>query len=174
MLIRSLYGTRDAAANFQVEVAKVMKKAGFVVSKASPSVYYHPGRDLKCLVHGDDFISSGSVDDVRWFRAVLEARFELSTQVVGSGAGEVPEARVLNRVIRTDKNGWYYEADQRHGEYIVNAMSVKDAKGAATPGEEAGAATWRAAWSRPVPPSASSCTGRSPARPSPGTSRPGW
>ena len=103
LLNMSLYGTRDAAANFQAEVAKVMKQAGFVVSKANPCVYYHPSRDVKCLVHGDDFISSGCVEEIRWFRAVLEGRFEVTTQIVGRGKGEVPEARVLNRVIRTDK-----------------------------------------------------------------------
>ena len=39
---KSLYGTRDAATNFQAEVAKVMVVAGFERSRYSPSVFFSP------------------------------------------------------------------------------------------------------------------------------------
>ena len=35
-LVQSLYGTRDAAANFQKEVTKTMRKIGFEVGKYNP------------------------------------------------------------------------------------------------------------------------------------------
>ena len=74
------------------------------------------------MVHGDDFISSGSRRSLRLCRHVLESRFEVSTVVVGDGREEeVHETKVLNRIITTDHDGWHYEADQRHGELIVKA-----------------------------------------------------
>ena len=54
-LKQSLYGTRDASANFQEEVRLVLTRAGFVQVKYNPSLYYHPGRHIRTLVHGDDF-----------------------------------------------------------------------------------------------------------------------
>ena len=69
LLQMSLYGTRDAAANFQAEVRKFIVKAGFNVGKYNPATYYHPGKKIRTLVHGDDFISSGGRENVEWFRS---------------------------------------------------------------------------------------------------------
>jgi hypothetical protein len=88
------------------------------------------------MIHGDDFISSGSSGSLKWFKGVLEARFEIKTEGVGTGPGEAREARILNRVIRVDENGWEYEADQRHGEMIVRSLDMTNAKGVSTPGGE--------------------------------------
>ena len=132
----SLYGTRDAAANFQEEVQKMMRKAGFIVSRYNPVTFFHPGQGLRTLVHGDDFITVGKETNVEWFRGVLRARFDVSTTVVGLGAVQVREAKVLNRIVRVDHAGWYYEADQRHGEVIIKTLNMEDAKGASTPGED--------------------------------------
>ena len=43
---------------------------------------------------------------------------------------------MLNRVILTDDKGWYYEADQRHAELVIEAMNLESAKAVSTPGEE--------------------------------------
>ena len=37
----------------------MMKDLGFKQCKASPCVFWHRQRDIKALVHGDDFVSSG-------------------------------------------------------------------------------------------------------------------
>ena len=136
LLQMSLYGTRDAAANFQAEVRKVMTAAGFWVSRYNPSTFYHGGKELKCLIHGDDFVTEGGVEEMKWFRKVLENRFEISTKVVGIGPDECREAKVLNRIIRIDESGWHYEADQRHAELIIKAMNLESAKAVGTPGED--------------------------------------
>ena len=56
-LIMSLYGTRDATANFQEEVRSLMNKNQADQSKYRPSVHHNRQRGLITLVHGDDFIS---------------------------------------------------------------------------------------------------------------------
>ena len=130
LLLQSLYGTRDASANFQEEVRKVLTKAGLKRGKYKSSTYYHEKVGIKAMVHGDDFISSGSRKPLRWFRQVLETRFEVSTVVVGDGRekDEVNETKFLNRIIRMDLAGWHYEADQRHGEVMVKALNLLEAK----------------------------------------------
>jgi hypothetical protein len=53
LLQLSLYGTRDAAANFQEEVKVFSQKAGFEQCTYNPSMYLHRG-----TAHGDDFVST--------------------------------------------------------------------------------------------------------------------
>ena len=66
----------------------MLTKAGFKRGKYNPSTYYLEKVCIKAMVHGDDFISSGSRKSLRWFRQVLESRFEVSTVVVGDGREE--------------------------------------------------------------------------------------
>ena len=70
------------------------------------------------------------------FEAVLEARFKIKTQVVGSGRDEQSEARVLNRVLRVTEEGWAYELDQRHIDLLIEGLGLQHAKGVSTRGEE--------------------------------------
>ena len=88
-LIKSLYGTRDAAANFQEEVRKFMEGAGFVRGKYNVCTYRHKEKDIKCLVHGDDFVSSGSRGALNWMKERLAERFEIKTKKIGLGPEEV-------------------------------------------------------------------------------------
>ena len=56
-LLQSLYGTRDASANFQ-EVGKVLTKAGFKRGK-----YNHERVGIKAPVHGDNNSVGGEARD---------------------------------------------------------------------------------------------------------------
>ena len=136
LLEMSLYGTRDAATNWQEEVAKEMKRWGFKRGVYNPCLYRHPEWKIRTLVHGDDFVSTGGRQAMKLFREVLEKRFEIKTKVVGAAEEEVREARVLNRVLRITEQGWEYEPDQRHAEIIIDSMGMQEAKGVSTPGED--------------------------------------
>ena len=63
-LLASLYGARDASANWQVEVSKSMKQRGSKMGRYNPCTYLHKGRGLRCLVHGDVFVCAGGVEDL--------------------------------------------------------------------------------------------------------------
>ena len=132
----SLYGTRDAAANFQAEVRKFMLGLGYEQSQYSASVFWHRSRQLKTLVHGDDFMTTGSRDNTAWFRRQLEHRFEIKTSVIGGGRSELSEGRLLGRIIRCTPVGWEYEADQRHADLIIRGLHLEGAKGVKSPGED--------------------------------------
>ena len=164
MLDMSLYGTRDAALNFQKEVGKLMSSLGFRTSKFNPSLFHHPREGIKVLVHGDDFVATGERSKVYRFKDQLAKRFTIKSKIVGSNSlcvsgpstasssgrglrhegsieAEKLESRILNRVVRWTPQGWEYEADQRHAELIVKAMGVEKGKAVATPGEEE--PTWK-------------------------------
>ena len=58
----------------------------------------------------------------------------MKTTVVGQE--EEKEGRILNRIIRCDENGWQYEADQRHADYLIRALNMTEANPVITPWEE--------------------------------------
>ena len=50
VLVKSLYGTRDAAHNWVEEVAQLMKREGFIRGVYNPCLYLHKSRDIQVMV----------------------------------------------------------------------------------------------------------------------------
>ena len=50
-LIKSMYGTRDAAHNWEIEYSGFMEEVGFMRGIASPCVFCHSDRDIRVVVH---------------------------------------------------------------------------------------------------------------------------
>ena len=76
-LVRCLYGTRDAPKRWEAFLAEQLVALGFAKGRASPCCYYHAALDVRCIVHGDDFVltgSSGALDEVK---AGMHKRFLL-------------------------------------------------------------------------------------------------
>ena len=54
LLLKSLYGTRSAAKNWQLRLAKDLTRLGFQQALSSPCIFYHPDHDARLVIHGDD------------------------------------------------------------------------------------------------------------------------
>ena len=87
MLRMSMYGTKAAAQNWRKKVQGTMVTLSFSIGKASPVLFCHPQRSLKCLVHGGDFVVSGEPVDLVWMRNELESKLEINTAKLGDGPG---------------------------------------------------------------------------------------
>ena len=91
----SLYGRWDASTNWQEEVAKEMRSWGFRRGRYNPCLYFHESRKLRTFLHGDDFATVGTRQEVAWFRQALDKIFEIKSSCVGispaavSGGGSV-------------------------------------------------------------------------------------
>ena len=134
-----LYGTRDAALNWQQTLSDHLVDNGFVRGVGHPSVFHHATRDIWTLVHGDDYCSAGSGVDLDWLEGVLASKYEIKTQRIGRGKtkdGKLKssEGQVLNRVVRRTDDGFELEADLRHAELIVEQLGLQDSKIVSTPG----------------------------------------
>ena len=127
----SLYGTRDAATNFQKEVRELMTKLGFQQSQYNASLYHHPKSRVQVLVHGDDFVAVGRRREVENFKTKLAERVKVKNKIIGpcTAWGDLEEAGVLNRVIRYTQEGWEYEPDQRHVDLIIQAKGDERREG---------------------------------------------
>jgi hypothetical protein len=134
LLRRCLYGTRDAPARWEAHLADELVKMGFVRGKASPVCFRHQVCDLRCIVHGDDFVCVGSDEDLEWARQEMDRRFLV--KVIGKLGGDredLQELRVLNRVLTWTASGFRMEADPRHQE-ILTAQLEEGVKSLSTPG----------------------------------------
>ena len=83
----ALYGTRDAASLWQECLSDHLIACGFTRGISNPCVFYNVEMDLRCLVHGDDYATVGSLDSLAWMRAKLEGEFDMTTTIVGHSAG---------------------------------------------------------------------------------------
>ena len=80
--------------------------------------------DIWTLVHGDDYVSCGYRKDLAWLEAELKKAYDIKVQHVGPCAAGFSEGKVLNRVVRWQKDGWQVEADPRHGELIIEQLDL--------------------------------------------------
>jgi hypothetical protein len=122
-LVRCLYGTRDAPKRWEAFLAEQLVALGFAKGRASPCCYYHATLGVRCIVHGDDFVLTGSAEALDEVKVGMHKRFLLKELGrLGSHASELKELRVLNRVVRWTREGLKYEADPRHAEIIVQGI----------------------------------------------------
>ena len=133
LLVRSLYGTRDAAACWEECVAERLSELGFRSGRASPCLYWNEQADLIVFVHGDDFVTLGALESCRWLRGQLLERWNLKCN--GALGVEVREVRILNRILTRCDWGYQLEADPRHTELITRSLGLEaNSRGLTTPG----------------------------------------
>ncbi len=135
ILRKSLYGTRDAALNWQVTYSNHLKKIGFKQCVFSPCVFRHDTRKIYCMVHGDDYLSVGAETELIWMKTELEQEFEVKTEIIGPTPQQAKELKVLNRIIRYGEHSIQYEPDPRHAELIISEMGMSTANPVSTPGQ---------------------------------------
>ena len=129
-----LYGTRDAAFNWGETVARQLLASGYERGKAFPAIYHHVKDGVSVMVHGDDYLCAGPEKALMRLKAKLSEAFEIKSSAMGTAAHLDKEGKILSRIVRVTANGWEVEADQRHGELIVQEMELDKAKGLSTPG----------------------------------------
>ena len=87
-LLKSLYGTPDAATNWSKAYTDVVINIGFDVGVSNPCLFKHAARGTCTVVHGDDFLSSGSDASLIWMKADLAKQLEIKTQLPSEKPGE--------------------------------------------------------------------------------------
>jgi hypothetical protein len=132
----SMYGTRDAASNWESKYQSVLKGKGFTMGRSNPCVFLHKEKDIRTVVHGDDFTSEGDITQLKWMQRGLEEKFALKTKIMGSHPDLLKELKILNRMVRWEREGITYEADDKHSATIVKDLNLEHCKATSTPGDK--------------------------------------
>lgn len=132
LLLKSMYGTRDAAANWEREIRRALvDELGFTQGRATPCNFYHERRGLRVTVHGDDFETLGHLEDLQWFEGQLEKTWLIEKRGIfgpPGTSGTVQHMRHLNRLLTWDSQGICWESDPRHVDLILAEVHVTSSK----------------------------------------------
>ena len=133
LLRLSLYGTRDAAMNWEAEVRGTLEGAGFTRGRASACVYFNKATTATAAIHGDDIIMEGEEADLRECHRIIAKKYEITMTMIGSARHLEKDLKILNRTVRWTPGGIEIEADKRHALEIIKEANLKDDKTVATP-----------------------------------------
>ena len=102
----SLYGTRDAAQNWEVAYTQFLVSLGFKRGLSSPCIFVHPSRDMRLVVHGDDFTILGEDGHLSWLASEFDKKFKIKVRgILGPDSHDVHEITLLNRVLSWGSEG---------------------------------------------------------------------
>ena len=134
LLRKSLYGTRDAAQNWECELGGFLEEIGLRKGQASTCLYSEEARGISASVHGDDVTVKASREDAEWLIQEFKKRYEIKTQMIGEAADLDKQLQILNRTVRWSSRGLWIEADPRHVKEVIKALGLERATPAPTPG----------------------------------------
>lgn len=115
-----MHGTQDASHVWQAGCTELFAQHGFQQGKASTSTFTHKEKEIKLLVHGDDFLVVADQEGQERMTKVLGARYVFRCDgLIGRGAGD--HLTILNRSVcfKEDTGCVTFEADPRHAEMIT-------------------------------------------------------
>lgn len=115
--LRSLYGLKQAARDWNKLLLKELKSWGFVQSLADPCLFTHPDKTVKLLVYVDDIVASAKMTaEIQWFNAALHRRF--NTKPLGE-INKILGARVTrdraNRTLYLDQEQYITSMLEKFG-----------------------------------------------------------
>ena len=134
-LIYTLYGMRTAASNWEKEYSSTLEAVGFRPGRATVVAFYHPERDVRIIVHGDDFVVEGKQSDLEWVRDVLTSKYILKVRgILGPDSGDQKNIVTLGGVVEWRENELWWEADPRHVEKILQVCGLVSGNPSVVPG----------------------------------------
>jgi Reverse transcriptase (RNA-dependent DNA polymerase)/gag-polypeptide of LTR copia-type len=126
-VLRSLYGLKQAARDWNLLIKRELLNWGFVQSLADPCMFRHEERGIKLLVYVDDIVAAArKQDQIDWFYKQLSGRF--NTKHLGE-IGKILGVRVTrdraNRTIYIDQEQYLRAVLDRFG---ITQKTHKDKK----------------------------------------------
>ncbi len=133
LLKQAMCWTRYAAQNWEMEYTEMMVDAGFRQGSYSACISHHEQKNIRFVVHGDDFPMLGASKSLNSFRKVVQQRMEVKFKN-RLERGRQGSVRILNRIVTVTDRGLEYEADLRHTEVLIKDMCIDESsKGVVTP-----------------------------------------
>ena len=90
---------------------------GFCQGRPSPCVFFHPQRNMRLTVHGDDFAIPGPMKHLHWLAEQLAKSWIVEIKgILGPPGteGTSQDIRYLNRILTWDQDGLQWEPEPRH------------------------------------------------------------
>ena len=93
-------------------------------------MYYHPSRDVRVLVHGDDFTVTGSESQLRYVTEVLQNKYNTKVMgILGPDFHDMDFITILHRIVEWAEARIQYEAGPQHVGLIIEELGLENANG---------------------------------------------
>ena len=104
-----------------------MEGVGFKRGKSTPCAFHHQERNIRAVVHGDDFTVLAYKRNLDWFLAEIKGKSAI-THTARLGPEDIDDKTVsiLNRSVTWKENEIRVEADQRPAEIIIKDTGMND------------------------------------------------
>jgi hypothetical protein len=113
-LLRSLYGLKQSARDWNLLMKEELLKMGFNQSRADPCLFVHVERQIRLLVYVDDLAAAAlHATDLDWFFSKLSARFN------AKNLGEI--SKILGVRVTRDRSKRTIELDQE--QYLEKVLT---------------------------------------------------
>jgi len=113
-VLRSLYGLKQAARDWNQRCVYELQKIGFIQSDADPCLLVHPERKIIILVYVDDIpFGAPNLEQINWFKSQLSAIFKIKD------LGETK--KILGVQITRDRHAKTLKMDQAH--YLKDVLA---------------------------------------------------
>ena len=94
--------------------------------------FYHPGKDIWLLVHGDEFLAVARQAGRDYTKQIFSDAYEIKADVAGPEPNEPKEIKILGHIVTPD--GIQYQPDPGHIEKVIYELGLGESNGVATPG----------------------------------------
>ena len=95
LMKKSMYGTRDAASNWERDWQEHVKKWGFQLGLSSKNLFHHKENRVSGLIHGDDFVLIGPTKRLTEFENEMTSVYPIKAKIISFGSPK--SIKTLNR-----------------------------------------------------------------------------
>ena len=84
LMKKSMYGTRDAASNWERDWQGHVQKWGFQLGLSSKNLFHHREDRVSGLIHGDDFVITGPTEKLMEVERKMTSLYPIKAKVISS------------------------------------------------------------------------------------------
>ena len=95
LMKKSMYGTRDAASNWERDWQENVKKWGFQLGLSSMNLFHRKENRVSGLTHGDDFVLTGPTKRLMEFEKEMTSVYPIKAKTISLGSPK--SIKTLNR-----------------------------------------------------------------------------
>ena len=95
LMKKSMYGTRDAASNWERDWQEHVRILGFQLGLSSKNLFHHKENRVSGLTHGDDFVFTRPTKKLMEFERKMTSVYPIKAKIIGDGSTK--SIKTLNR-----------------------------------------------------------------------------
>ena len=134
LLNKTLHGSRDAPAVWQIELEQTLCRMGFQACVTTPCVYLNKISGVWLAAHVDDLLAEGSWRNLEDFAQELAGRYDIKSYIIGPDKDELCEGTFLGRRIQWTNEGLTWTGDDKLVRDLLKEWNMETAKASYTPG----------------------------------------